>query len=241
MIAGIICIIAVYYNLGVWALVIKSLSFSITTTLLFWLIGRWYPRHGFSFQSFKALFNFGSKLLACGIIHIFFENIYNVFIGRFYKTEQLGYYAKANQLATLTSISIISVIQTVSYPLLTSLQSDTAQMKKAFRKLLKVAALVTFPIMIGFALLSEQTITILLTEKWAFAADLLFWLALSSVFTPIGSLNLNMLNAIGRSDLFLKLEVLKIQKGILTMIIPLQISEKAMLIVKLILISCSFL
>jgi O-antigen/teichoic acid export membrane protein len=229
-ISGIVSIIAAYKNCGVWSLVLLSLVRSIVTALLYWIYGKWYPKQRISIQSFMVLFNFGSKLLISGLLATIFNHINTIVIGKFYQQRQLGFYTRARQFGELTSGTITSVIQAVTFPLLSALQNEPKEMIRIYRKLLKYTALFILPIMTGIALLSKQIIIVLLTEKWLPSSELLFWTAFTFLFTPISTLNMNMLNAIGRSDLFLKLDMSKLPITMTIMVVTLCISIKAVVV-----------
>lgn len=230
ILSGLIAIFAAYKGLGAWALVIQTLAKSLVSTVMFWIIGKWIPKTGFSKKSFKKLFAFGSKLLCSGLLSTTINNLYNLVIGKIYNPSSLGYYTRAQQFPELTSGTIASVLNTTTFPLMSSLQNDKDELTNILRRLIKITSMVVFPAMIGLACLAEPIILMLLGEQWLPAANLLFWIALSYVFTPLSILNMNVLNAIGRSDLFLKIDLIKIPFILLTMIITFPISLKAIVI-----------
>lgn len=232
VVSGIGGIIGAFYGLGAGALVIQSLLRSLTSTISFWLFSKWIPKTGFSIDSFKNLFGFGSKLLASGLLATLLQNIDSLFIGKIYTPASLGYYTRAQQFPELTSGTLAGVLNNTTFPLLASLQNDKEQLVKTFKKLISLTSILVIPAMIGIALLSNEIILVVLGEKWVQSADLLFWLSLSYIFTPFSYLNMNILNAIGRSDLFLKVDISKVPIILLTMIITFPISLKAVVIGK---------
>ncbi|MEE0877703.1 MAG: lipopolysaccharide biosynthesis protein [Treponemataceae bacterium] len=232
IISGIIAIIAAYNGLGSFALVIQTLSKALISAIMFWIIGKWVPKTGFSKKSFKNLFGFGSKLLVSGLLSTTITNVYNLVIGKVYSPTSLGYYTRAQQFPEITSGTIASVLNTTTFPLMSSLQNNKDELANTLKKLIKMTSMIVFPAMIGLACLSEPIILVLLGEKWLPASNLLFWISLSYIFTPLSILNMNVLNAIGRSDLFLKIDLIKIPFIILTMIITFPISMKAIVIGK---------
>ena len=232
IISGIIAIIAAYNGLGPFALVIQTLSKALISAIMFWIIGKWVPKTGFSKKSFKNLFGFGSKLLVSGLLSTTITNVYNLVIGKVYNPASLGYYTRAQQFPEITSGTIASVLNTTTFPLMSSLQNNKDELANTLKKLIKMTSMIVFPAMIGLACLAEPIILMLLGEQWLPAANLLFWIALSYVFTPLSILNMNVLNAIGRSDLFLKIDLIKIPFILLTMIITFPISLKAIVIGK---------
>lgn len=230
--SGGIAVFAAYKGLGAWALVIQTLAKSGVSALCFWFVGRWIPRTGFSKESFKRLFGFGSKLLVSGILSTTITNVNNLVIGKIYNPESLGYYTRAQQFPEVTAGTLNSVLNNATFPMMAALQNEHDELIGTFRRLIKLSALVVFPAMVGIAVLSRPIILVLLGEKWLPASDLLFWLALSYMFIPLSSLNLNLLNAIGRSDLFLKIDMSKIPIIFATMAITFPISLKAVVIGK---------
>lgn len=232
ILSGGIAIYAAYQGAGPWALVIQSIIKSAVSAICFWIIGKWIPTTGFSKASFKRLFGFGSKLLACGLLSTTVTNVYNLIIGKYYNPASLGFYTRAQQFPELTAGTLNSVLNNATFPLMATLQDKSEELISTFKKLIKLSALVVFPAMVGLAVLSEEVIDVLLGEKWLPAADLLFWLALSYVFIPLSSLNLNLLNAIGRSDLFMKIDFSKVPIIFATMAITFPISLKAVVIGK---------
>jgi O-antigen/teichoic acid export membrane protein len=203
----------------------------VVSAFLIRVCGKWRPdKKNISFEAFKRLFKFSSKLLITGTLSTLLTNINSILIGRIYQQQELGYYTRARQFGELTSGIIASVLQTSTFPLLSSLQDNKSELVAVYRRLLKITTLFVFPAMTGLALLSKQIIMVLLTEKWLPCADLLFWTAFTFIFTPLSMLNLNILNAIGRSDLFLKVDLTKIPLIVLTIIITFPISIKAVVI-----------
>lgn len=232
IVSGIIAVFIAYKGFGVWTLVIQQLLCAFISTVLFWIIGKWIPKTGFSKESFKKLFGFGSKLLVAAFLSTTVNNIHNLVIGKKYNPESLGLYTRAQHFPELISSTCYSVLNNVTFPMMSALQTEQELLIKIFSRLIKISALVAFPAMVGISVLSKQIILVLLGEKWILAADLLFWLALANVFFPLNALNLNLLNAIGRSDLFLKVDMSKIPIVILMMIITFPINLKAVVVGK---------
>jgi teichuronic acid exporter len=208
-VSGVLGIAMAYQGFGVWALVAQNLTKSCINTLLLWIISKWVPVYGFSFNRFKRLFTFGSKLLAAGLLDTTFRNIYLIVIGKFFSVQNLGYYTRAQQFKDFSSTNITEIIQRVTFPVLSEVQDDEKRLKEGYRKIIKLSCLVIFPVMMGLAALSEPLIRIILTEKWIGSAWMLKLLCFAGMWYPIHALNLNILNVKGRSDLFLKLSIIK--------------------------------
>lgn len=236
LLGGIIGIIAAYQGLGPWALVIQTLSKSLLNLILFWILGKWLPKTGFSKQSFKQLFTFGSKLLLSGLLGTTVTNINNLVIGKVYTPSSLGLYTRAQQFPDLLTSTLTSVLNNATFPLMSSLQSNKDELVSVLKRLIKINSMFVFPAMTGLAILSKPLILVLLGEKWEFTADLLVWLCFSNMFVAHNTLNMNVLNAIGRSDLFLKVDCFKIPIIFITMAITFPISLKAVVVGKV--VSC---
>lgn len=194
---------------GVWSLAFHQVSSGLIRTILFWCIVKWRPREKFSKESFRYLFGFGSKLLAVGLIDEIWKNLYSIFIGKIFSPASLGLYSRAHTFASLPSSNLTNVLQRVTFPVLSKMQNDDERLALNYRKLLKMSAFVIFPIMTGLAALAKPVVLILLTDKWEDCIIYLQILCFSTMWLPIHAINLNLLQVKGRSDLFLKLEIIK--------------------------------
>lgn len=207
--SGIIGIAMAVAGYGVWSLVGQQISRQLLNSLFLWIWAKWYPRIQFSVQSFKELFGFGWKLLVSGLIDTVWKEIYQVIIGKCYSAETLGQYTRAQQFGSIFSSNLTSIVQRVSYPVLSEIQDDKARLKAAYQKVIKVTMLVTFCCMLGLAAIAEPMIVTLIGEQWLPAVPLLQIICFMMMLYPLHAINLNMLQVQGRSDLFLKLEILK--------------------------------
>lgn len=194
---------------GVWSLVWQQLARQMLNSLFLWLFCKWIPAWEFSMRSFKEMFGFGYKLLLSGLIDTIYKNIYYVVIGRFYSSAQLGQYTRAEQFNTIFSSNLTSVVQRVSYPVLSSIQEEPERLHEAYRRVIKLTMLVTFACMLGLAAVAKPLIIILIGEKWIPAVAFLQIICFSGMLYPLHAINLNILQVKGRSDLFLKLEIIK--------------------------------
>lgn len=240
LVGGLAGIVSAYLGANVWALVIQTLATSVTRMMVFPLFSRWYPKLKFSVVSFKALFGFGSKLLVSGSMAVVVNNISTICIGKFYSQAQLGFYTRAVQFSEIISTIINDVVGTVSYPVLSNLQESKDEMLSMYKRSLLYTAMLTFPILILTALLAEPLVLVLLTEKWLPCVALLQILCLARMWTPISALNVNILNALGRTGLTLKIETIKILYGIVALAITIPIGVKAIVIGNLITTIISF-
>ncbi|NJY63945.1 lipopolysaccharide biosynthesis protein [Salinimicrobium sp. CDJ15-81-2] len=230
VIGGLFGVLFAYLDYGVWALVIQHLSGAFVTVALLWHFNKWKPSMEFSRDSFRNLFGFGSKLLVASLYAQAFRNVYDISIGKFYSASQLGYYTRAIGFAELSSGTISSILQQVTFPILASLQDDKHRMVSAYRRLIKMSSFFIFPSMTLLALLSEPIIILLLGEKWRPVIVLLQWMCFARVFYPISTMNMNILNASGRSDLFLKIDLSKLPLLIISLIITVPIGVEAIVI-----------
>ena len=230
LLGGGIGISFAYAGFGVWALVFLNLFRTIISVIMLWFLSRWTPSLLFSRQSFKELFGFGSKLLAAGIYAQTLNNIYNIVIGKAYSASDLGFYTKTKQFADITAGTVTSIMQQVTYPILASLQDDRSRMISVFSRLIRMSAFFIFPAMTMLSLLAEPFIRLILTEKWLPMVPLLQWMCFARIFYPLSVINMNILNAIGRSDLFLKLDLSKCPLTVLALIITIPLGVKAMII-----------
>lgn len=207
--SGVIGIGMALGGMGVWSLVGQQLSRQFLNTLFLWVYSKWHPVWEFSTESFKELFGFGSKLLLSGLLNTIYKNIYYIVIGRFYTSAQLGQYTRAEQFNMIFSSNLTSVVQRVSYPVLSSIQEEPERLREAYRKVIKITMLITFACMLGLAAVAKPLILILIGEKWLSAVYFLQIICFSGMLYPLHAINLNILQVKGRSDLFLKLEIIK--------------------------------
>lgn len=207
--SGIVGIGMALYGFGVWSLVGQQITRQLLNTVCLWILNKWLPRFEFSWQSFRELFNFGWKLLASGLIDTIWKQVSNMVIGKYYSTSSLGQYTRGQQFADIFSANMTSIIQRVSYPVLSSIQDERDRMKEGYRKIIKVTMFLSFVLMFGLAAIATPFLTVLIGRQWMEAAHYLQILCFSMCLYPLHAINLNMLQVQGRSDLFLKLEIIK--------------------------------
>lgn len=209
VISGVIGVAMAYQGFGVWSLVAKTLSQRGVNSLLLWLWNRWKPMLVFSKQSFMELFSFGNKLLLSGLINTIFQNVYYLVIGKYFSAQELGYYTRADQFRALPSQNLMSIVSRVSYPVLAQMQDDKIALKLNYKKMIKSSMLLSFILLLGMAAVAEPMVISLIGEKWRPSIIYLQMLCFVAMLYPLHSLNLNMLLVLGRSDLGLKLEIIK--------------------------------
>lgn len=228
VISGIVGILLAYQGYGIWALVWQGVVSSIVRMGLLWLMSKWRPKTGFSKASFRYLFGYGSKLLAAGLLDTIYNNIYPIVIGKFYTPAQLGNYSRALGWAQLPSANITSILQRVTFPVLSAIQDDSLRLQNSYRRLLKLSAFIVFPLMIGLAAIASPLIRVVLTAKWDGCVSYLQILCFALMLYPVHAINLNLLQVKGRSDIFLRLEIIKKIIGVIILIITLPLGITAM-------------
>ena len=214
VISGTLGVIAAYFGLGVWALVIQQLANQISISVIMWITVKWRPKFVFSIQKVRELFSFGWKLLASSLINVFYMEIRTLFIGRLYSSSALGFYNRGEQFPKLIVNNINGSIQSVMLPALSAQQDNKKRVKEMMRRAIVTSSFLVFPMMIGMAVVAEPLVTIVLTEKWLPAVPFLQIFSISYALIPIHTANLQAINAMGRSDVFLKLEMIKKALGI---------------------------
>lgn len=195
---------------GYWALVWMGLSKALSSMLGIWWFCRWVPQCKFSVDSFRLLFKFGSNLMLAGFVAAFVNNLYIALIGRFYNATQVGYYTQAANMSNTLNGFVSSSLQGVTYPIMTSIKDERERLISIYRQLISITMLVSLPILIGFAAVADSFIRLFLGEVWLPAVPVVVALCLARVVTPISAINMNILNAVGRSDLFLKVDLSKL-------------------------------
>ena len=208
-ISGIISIYMAYTGWGVWSLVALTLfKYSINSVLL-WFWNKWKPLWCFSKKSFVELFSFSGKLFVTQLIDALYRNLYYVIIGKYFSAAELGYYTRAEQFQSLPSVNLQGIIGRVSYPVLATMQNDTPRLRDTYKKLIRSTMLITFVLMLGMAASAKPMILSLVGEKWEPCIIYLQLLCFVGIFYPLSALNLNILYVKGRSDLALRIEIIK--------------------------------
>ncbi|MCB9173561.1 MAG: lipopolysaccharide biosynthesis protein [Flavobacteriales bacterium] len=194
---------------GVWSLVWSNITRSAALTIQLWLWSPWKPSLDLKWNNIQPHLNFGYKLTMSSLIHVFFTNIYTIIIGKFFDPIQVGFYNRANTLKQMPVQNFSAVLSKVTFPLFSKIQDDNKQLKSAYKKIMKMAIFLLSPTLLLMAVLAEPLFRFLITEKWLPAVPYFQILCLSGILYPINIYNLNILNVKGRSDLYLKLEVIK--------------------------------
>lgn len=206
---GSLGIYLAYHGFGVWSLVWMSLFQAFLNTTQLWVRGKWSPSLVFNRDKFSYHFHFGYKLTLSGLINTLFNNIYQVIIGKFFRPAQVGFYTRADSLKQLPVTNISLVLSKVTYPLFASIHDDDIRLKRAYKNIMQMVIFIIAPVLIIMAVLAEPLFRFLFTDKWLPAVPYFQILCIAGLLYPIHDYNLNILNVKGRSDLFLRLEIVK--------------------------------
>lgn len=209
IVSGIVGILLALNGFGVWALVAQQLSRQILYTILLWIFNHWFPNFRFNLTSFKYMWGFGWKLLVSGLLENLWKELYQIVVGKFYSPATLGQYTRSRSYAQLFSSNITTIIQRVTYPVLSEVQDNRDRMVSAYRKVIKITMFVTCVCMINLGAVAEPLIYCLIGPKWHEAATYLPLICISMSLYPLHAINLNMIKVQNRSDIFLYLEIIK--------------------------------
>ena len=226
--AAIIGILMAIKGLGVWALVAQSLFNTTIDTVVLWITVKWRPQNGFSVNRIKKLFSFGWKLLVSQIVNTVYSDVCQLIIGKKYSTSDLAYYNRGDSIPRLMMVNINTSLDSVLLPAMSKEQDDIVSLRNMVRRSLKLSTYLLFPLMIGIAVCAESLVHVVLTDKWLSCVIYIRLFCIIYAFYPIHTTNLNAINALGRSDIFLKLELIKKGIGILVIVITAQISVVAL-------------
>lgn len=209
VIAAVLGIWLAYHGAGVWALVAQQLTNLFIDTVLLWITVKWRPSLVFSFERLKGLFSYGWKLLVSALLDTIYNNLRNLIIGKKYSSEDLAFYAKGELFPKAIVGNINNAIDSVLLPTMSEEQDDRERVKQMMRRAIKTSTFCIAPLMMGLAGCATNVVKLLLTDKWLFCVPYLRIFCITYMFFPIHTANLNAIKAVGRSDLFLKLEIIK--------------------------------
>lgn len=198
-----------YHGFGVWALVIQNLVNQAMDTMILWITVKWRPTKEFSFDRLKGLFKFSWKLLVSSLLDNIWNQLSQIIIGKVYTTSDLALYNKGNEYPHYATSAINSSIDSVLLPVMSKCQDSVSEVKAITRRAIKISSYILWPMMMGFAACSVPFVRLVLTEKWLPCVPYLILFCFVYVFYPIHTANLNAIKALGRSDLFLKIEIMK--------------------------------
>lgn len=226
--AGVLGITLAINGAGVWALVAQQIFNLTVDTIILWITVKWRPKKFFSFTRLKELFSYGWKLLVSSIIDTVYNNVRQLIIGKFYSSSDLAYYNKAKQFPELIVNNVNTSIDSVLLPTMSREQENKEKVRTMTRRAIKTSIYIMAPLMMGLAFTANNVIKILLTDKWSASVPYSIVFAITYMFWPVHTANLNAIKAMGRSDLFLKLEIIKKAVGVILLLLTFRISVWAM-------------
>lgn len=223
IIGGVTAISMAFTGFGLWALVGQTLASGVMSCAFYWMLSSWRPKLLFSIDSFKDLFGFGSKMLGSKLLNTIIGNLTPMLIGRFYTAKDLGYYSKGSGTASIPSNFFLNVVISTSYPILSKLQDNDEHLVYVYRRYIKICSLVIFWGMCLLCFLGKPLMIFVYGEKWGPAVIFMQLFCFSQMFLHIQAINVNLLLAKGRSDLNLRIEIIKkiVYVSLLFMSIPL--------------------
>lgn len=216
--AAVIGIAMAYFGFGVWALVAQQIFNATVDTLILWISVKWRPKWMFSWQRLKGLFSFGWKLLASSLLDTVYSDLRQLIIGKMYTKTDLAQYNRGKQLPDLLVNNIDTSINSVLLPAMSQVQDNPERVKNMTRRAMKTSTYVIAPVMMGLAFTAESIVHLILTDKWLPCVPFLRIFCITYMFYPVNTTNLNAIKAMGRSDLFLKLETIKKVIGLIVLL-----------------------
>lgn len=228
LVSGIVGIILAYHGFGVWALIIQYLTNTCIDTIVLWFTVKWRPQLVYSWERAKKLISYGWKLLVSGLLDTGYRQLRSIIIGKLYTSSDLAYYNQGDKYPSLVVTNINTAIGSVLFPAMAQYQNDREKVKQMTRRVIQVSSYVMWPLMIGLGVISESMVRVVLTDKWLPCVPYLRIFCFTYGLWPIHTANLQAINAMGRSDLFLKLEVIKKGIGLIALLISMRISPLAM-------------
>ncbi|REG77488.1 lipopolysaccharide biosynthesis protein [Algoriphagus antarcticus] len=207
LLAGILAVYLAYNGFGVWALVIQMVLASFLRVIFLWVFAKWVPSLSFSFKPIRILFAFSGNLLLSGMFDVIASNIQTLLIGKFYTKADLGFYTQGKQLSVIPSQTLTTVVRNVTYPTLSVLQNKDEQLKQAYRKVIRIAFFIVFPLMLGLVVVADKLIPLVLGDAWKPAVKYFMLLCITGAIFPLYSINQNIFLIKGNSKLYLMVSI----------------------------------
>ncbi len=226
--AAVAGIYTAYRGYGVWALVVQQIFNASVDTFILWFTVKWRPKLMFSFQRLKGLFSYGWKLLVSALLETSYTNLRQLIIGTMYTSADLAYYNKGQQFPMIIIENINSSINSVLFPAMSQEQDNAGRVKTITRRAIKTSTFIIAPLMMGLAFCGTQVVRLILTDKWMACVPYMQIFCVSAMFYPIHTANLNAIQAMGRSDIFLKLEIIKKIVGLVLLLSTMWFGTMAM-------------
>ncbi|MEW4415210.1 lipopolysaccharide biosynthesis protein [Clostridium sp. AN503] len=231
-VSGVISIGMAASGLGVWAMVGQQISYYISLMLVLFITVRWRPRLCFAVERVQGMFAFGWKLLCASLLDTVFNNLYGLLIGKIYNEELLGSYNRGEQFPKLIATNLGAAIQAVLLPAFSARQDDKAAVREMVRRAIRLSSFAVIPMLLGLFAVADTLVLALLGEKWMICVPFLRIMCISYCFWPIHITNLQAINAMGRSDIFLKLEIVKKGLSLLALVVGMQFNVYIMVCLK---------
>lgn len=225
--SGCVGIFMAYKGYGVWAMVAQTLINQFLIAVLLWVVVRWRPALLFSVHSFKELFSYGSKLLLSRLINTMCQNLHSLLIGKFYSRQDVAYFTNANQLSLYSAGYLNEIIQRALFPIQCEMQNDIEETRQFFIKMMRLSSYIIFPVMVTMIVLAKPFVLTVLTSKWEGMILFMQIIAFAYMWYPVMSSN-QMFNVLGRTDLYLRTEIIKKIFFILIVAFTLKIGVTAM-------------
>jgi teichuronic acid exporter len=230
IISGIVAVLMAINGFGVWSLIAKTLINQGITSALLWYHNRWYPDLIFSMVSFRKLFGFGSNLLLSGLIGTIYNNIYYATIAKYFSARDLGFFTRAEMFKNIPSQTAGRIITAVGYPVLAKVQDNQVALNSVFRQILTTTFFIVSLLMCGTAAIADSMVITLIGEQWRPSIIYLQMLCFIGLVYPLNTININLLNVVGRSDLYLKLQLITQLLGIPVIFLGLLFGIKIMIL-----------
>ena len=227
--AAVAAVVMAFYGFGVWSLVVLQVGKLAVNTILLWSVSKWHPGLCFSRKSFRDMFSFGGRLLITSIISTIWSEMYSFIIGKMYSSSVLGQYSRADKVKNMVTSNVSSVMQKVSYPVLASIQDEGERQINVYRKILKTTVLISFTAVFGVWAVAGPFILTFFGDQWLPAVGYLRIMCFSGLFLPLMMCSANVINADGRSDITLVLEILKTVMGLIPVVFGIIFSVEALL------------
>lgn len=241
IIGGVVGVLMALADYGVWSIVGMQLTKNFLASLQLWIYSKWVPKRVFSWKRLKWHFNFGYKLTLSGLLDTVYNNMYNIIIGKYFSTAALGFYTRADATKQLPVQNISAALNKVTYPMFAEIKGDNKRLKNAYKLVMQQVLFWVAPLLIGGAVLGEPLFRFVFTEKWLPAVPMFQILCVVGIMYPLNAYNLSILKVKGRSDLFLKLEVIKKSITVVGLLLTIQYGIYALLYFQLLVSIFSYL
>lgn len=219
LISGIVGIIMACFGMGVWALVGQILVSAMAGTIVTAVVTKWVPIFAFSWERLKSLIDYGWKILASSLIKVGYEQLSDLIIGKLYTSKDLAFNSRGKKYPALVVDSINSSISAVLFPAISKQQDSPDKVKSMVRRSIRTSTYILTPLLFGMAALAEPIIRFMLTEKWLPCVPFLRIACIYYALQPVQTANLQAIRAVGRSDIILKLDIIKRGLGVIFLLL----------------------